>query len=190
MKKILLILVAVIGFGVFSTYAQQSKLKIAVIDLDYGSGSGNAAMSLTSLLTTELVNTKKYVVMERSSVQKIINELKLQNEQKASARAAEIGNLLGVHKIITGECVGNKVSLRLIDVESGGIESAVTIENYYPYYVRYNKRLITYEVPESDYIKDQEKIRRKNNYMQQVYMKWYSEPEEAFAKKLLNALLH
>jgi len=124
-------------FGSFSTYAQNSKLRVAVIDLSYPP-EGNSfthyeqsAMNYTSLLTTELVNTKKYVVMERSRVQQIIKELGLQSAQNASTRAAEIGNLLGVHKIITGEYLGNtKVSLRLIDVESGGIEAAVTMDNY------------------------------------------------------------
>ncbi|MDR1198040.1 MAG: hypothetical protein LBK94_03370 [Prevotellaceae bacterium] len=54
--------------------------------------------------------------------------------QKASVRAAEIGKLLGVHKIITGECA-RTISIRVIDVESGDIEKAVTID-----VIIYNKR--------------------------------------------------
>jgi curli biogenesis system outer membrane secretion channel CsgG len=176
MKKLIVILVAIISLcSMFSTYAQQSKLKIAVIDLDYGSGSGNSAMSLTSILTTELVNTKKYVVMERSSVQKIINELKLQSEQKASARAAEIGNLLGVHKIITGECVGDKVSLRLIDVESGAIEAAITTSKdaYVTYYKGWNPK-------GNKQVSESFSGRRRCVYPS----------DEEFARKLIDALLN
>ena len=81
--------------------------------------------------------------MERSRIQQIIKELGLQGTQNISARAAEIGNLLGVQKIITGELIYDaknyhwtecgipiKVNLRLIDVESGGIEAAISTDNY------------------------------------------------------------
>ena len=145
--------------GAFSTYAQESKLKIAVIDIGY--------KELTSILTTELVNTKKYIVMERSKVQQIINELGLQSEQNVSARAAEIGNLLGVHKIITGEFLWSgsvaKASLRLIDVESGSIEVAVTMDDL----VR----------------KTNGKIKKKGGWA--VHLS-----SEEFAQKLLDALLN
>ena len=94
----------------FSTFAQESKIRIAVMDLS-SSYSGNyyfsnfrmpesTAAELTGRLTTELVNTKKYVVIERSRVQQVINELGFQSTQNANARAATIGNLLGVHKIM------------------------------------------------------------------------------------------
>ena len=117
-------------FCTFSTYAQQSKQRIAVINL----AGGANAREITGLLTTQLVNAKKYIVMERSRVQQIIDELGLQSEQNASARAAEIGNLLGVNKIITGEVnwewshfYGVTVVLRLVDIESGAIETAVSM---------------------------------------------------------------
>ena len=130
----LLFIVCLFFVGTLSTYAQQSKPKIAVIDLSKSDiYNNNQAMNLTGLLTTDLVNTRKYVVMERSRVQQIINELGLQNTQNASARAAEIGNLLGVSKIITGELVADgpalRANIRLIDVESGGIEAAVSVDN-------------------------------------------------------------
>jgi len=128
-------------FATFSIYAQDAKLRVAVIDLSstnskYGWSDANA---ITSILTTELVNANKYRVVERSRIEQIIRELGLQSTQDVSARAAEIGKLLGVHKILTGECradVGTydyyqaKTSIRLIDVESGDIDKAITIDNY------------------------------------------------------------
>jgi len=104
--------------------------------------------------------------MERSRIQQVINELGLQSTQNISARAVEIGNLLGVHKIIVGECIHRnyfmEANLRLIDVESGGIEAAVSM--------------------------DSREIDSKGNFK-----RWRGYPvsltERAFAQKLLNALL-
>jgi len=109
----------------------------------------------------KMVNTKKYIVMERSKIEQVIKELRLQSTQNASARAAEIGKLLGVSKIITGEYIGVRVSLRLVDVESGGIEAAVTM---------------------SDWVIEKDKKGRT--------IKQYNMSQEELAKKLLEALLN
>jgi len=130
-KCCLIFFVCLFFFGAFSTYAQDSKLRIAVIDIHpIGNDMVQPAQVLTSLVTTELVNTNKFRVAERSRIEQIINELGLQSTQDASVRAAEIGKLLGVHKIITGECSYYYISFRFIDVESGDIEVAVTINRY------------------------------------------------------------
>ena len=150
-KRSLIIFVCLLFFAAFSTYAQETKLRVAVLDL-YSITKDNSycnyeanAKTLTSALTNELVNTNKFRVVERSRIEDIMKELGLQSDQDASVRAAEIGKLLGVHKIITGEYRGNydrwhfdyaTIYLRLIDVESGDIEKAVTIEAWEkrPYY--------------------------------------------------------
>ena len=160
-KYCLLFFVCLFFFGAFSTYAQVPKLRIAIIDLDYADPySKNYVMNLTGLMITELVNTKKYIVLERSRVQQIINELGLQSTQKASARAAEIGNLLGVHKIITGEFIPHQgwseMNLRLIDVESGSIEAAVSIDNFVRDKngkAKFNNRNIPSCISDEDFVK-------------------------------------
>jgi len=134
MKKILLVLVSVLVLGIIAN-AQESyqKQRIAVIEL---SAIGEkikldlAAKELTSTLTTRLVKKYgfRYNVAERSSVEKIIKELGLQSTQEVNVRAAEIGKLLGAHKIITGEYARKTISIRLINVESGNIEKAATIK--------------------------------------------------------------
>ena len=167
----LFLFVCLFFFSTFSAHSQQSRQRIAVIDLAYSGGSYEYeitrpyAMELTGLLTTQLVNTRKYVVMERSRIQQVIRELGLQNEQNVNARAAEIGNLLGVQKIITGEYNGWSylVNLRLIDIESGGIEASVSMDKY----VRDNKGKI---------------IKKKGVNVQMT--------NEEFANKLLAALLN
>jgi curli biogenesis system outer membrane secretion channel CsgG len=131
-KKILMILVATIFAG--NIHAQNEKLRVAVIgitpiDKYYGR---ERAKEITSLLTTELVNTNRFRVVERAKIQEIIDEQGFQETQAVSAQAVKIGRLLGIHKIITGESdafSGGHTTIRLIDVETGDIEAAITIDN-------------------------------------------------------------
>ncbi|MCL2041520.1 MAG: CsgG/HfaB family protein [Bacteroidales bacterium] len=132
-KRCLTIFVCLFFWGVFSTYAQDSKLRIAVLNIHSTEllmvAGNNPAKEITSILTTELVNTNKFRVAERTRIEQIMQELGLQSTQDASVQAAEIGKLLGVHKIITGEYSKRSTSIRLIDVESGDIEKAITVKN-------------------------------------------------------------
>jgi len=141
MKKSFVILTAIclFFFGIFSLYAQEEKLRIAVIDFTALEKNYSGAQEITSTLTTELVNTEKYRVVERAQIEKILKEQGLQSTQMASAQAVELGKLLGVRKIITGEysglnysenqARGGSTSVRLIDVETGDIEAAITFKN-------------------------------------------------------------
>lgn len=130
MKKMLLFLVAIIIFGIMAN-AQESKPRIAVLELSaIGEKQNLRAKELTSTLTTRLLMKYTYYsVAERSSIDKIVRELGLQSTQEINVRAAEIGKLLGVHKIITGEYARKTISIRFIDVESGNIEKAITIKS-------------------------------------------------------------
>jgi hypothetical protein len=89
-----------------------------------------SAKEITSLLTTELVNTNRFRVVERARIQEIIDEQGFQETQAVSAQAVKIGRLLGIHKIITGEYSDSHTTIRFIDVETGDIETAITIDNY------------------------------------------------------------
>lgn len=84
-------------FGSFFTYAQETKLRIAVIDLyctfnenDYLARYSDAK-EITSILITELVNTRKYRVLEKSKIEQIIKEQGFQSEQMARFQAIELG---------------------------------------------------------------------------------------------------
>jgi len=131
----LVIFVCLLFFCIFSTYAQETKPSIAVVDLKY---DASHEWSKTSFLTNALVNTEKYTVMESSRVKQIVEELGLQSTQYASDHASEIGNLLGVQKVITGKLfytnrknryMGRTLSVNLIDIESGAIEATATVED-------------------------------------------------------------
>jgi curli biogenesis system outer membrane secretion channel CsgG len=176
-RRSLVILVCLFSLGAVSAYAQDLKPRIAVLDLydacnqirrstydrdriEFDSKAN--AKQITSIFVTELVNSNKYRVVERSRIDQIIEELGLQSTQDVSVRAAEIGRLLGVPKIITGEYSCGRsystTSIRLIDVESGEIERAITFENtklyirkisrkemreYKKYGISYDKRSMT-----------------------------------------------
>ena len=105
----------------------QDKLSVAVLPLQ---GNG-ISLSETSVLTDELrsvmVQTGKYIVVERSSMESILKEQGFQMSGCTSAECAvEAGKLLGVNKMVTGS-VGKlgelyNINLRLFDVGTGQIE--------------------------------------------------------------------
>jgi len=82
---------------------------------------------MVGILTTFVVNSKKFRVVERSRIDQIIREQGFQKSQLSEAQVIRIGRILGVHKIITGEFDIYTLNIRLIDVETGDIEAAVSI---------------------------------------------------------------
>ena len=137
-RRNFVIFVCLFFISTFSSYAQETRLRIAVIDFECNCYNREhllfKAREIIINLTTELVNTNKYRVLERSRLEEILKEQGLQSTQISSTQAIEIGRLLGVQKIITGEFSGEysfrfKTSARLIDVETGDIEAAVLFDN-------------------------------------------------------------
>ena len=112
--------------GTFSAYAQQARPRIAIIHLQ-DNGSQRNITELMSIMTTDLVNTNRFRVVERARVEQIIQEQRFQTTQMTSAQVARVGQILGVDKIITGEVSRYSVSVRLVDAQSGEIERAFTL---------------------------------------------------------------
>jgi len=93
--------------------ATSARRRVAVLDFDYGTvhsyvtdiwGSDvDIGKGIASMLLTELVQNGTYVVIERTQVDRILNEQNLQQEGRADAStAAKLGRLLGVDAIIIG----------------------------------------------------------------------------------------
>ena len=93
--------------------ATSARRRVAVLDFDYGTvhsyvtdiwGSDvDIGKGIASMLLTELVQNGAYVVIERTQVDRILNEQNLQQEGRADAStAAKLGRLLGVDAIIIG----------------------------------------------------------------------------------------
>src|SRR5437763_1208717 len=90
-----------------------ARRRVAVLDFDYGTvhsyvtdiwGSDvDIGKGIANMLLTELVQNGTYTLIERTQVDRILNEQNLQQEGRADAStAATLGRLLGVDAIIIG----------------------------------------------------------------------------------------
>ncbi|MGB7568773.1 MAG: CsgG/HfaB family protein [Chitinivibrionales bacterium] len=110
--------------------AQPKIPDIAVLELD---GNGIAATDLGGLsnrLRTELFNTGKFTVIERSKMNEILKEQGFQQSGCTITECAvQIGQLIGVQKMVLGSVDKvmelYSVNLRMVDVKSGKIEQNV-----------------------------------------------------------------
>jgi hypothetical protein len=112
--------------------AEQPKNKennIAVFDLEVaGTVDKGVSRPLTESIRRSLVLSGKYDVIDRSNMNKIIDERKFQSAGCIAGKCAvEAGQILGVKKIVVGSVglIGKTyyLSLSLIDAQSGKIES-------------------------------------------------------------------
>jgi tetratricopeptide (TPR) repeat protein len=109
----------------------RSKLNIAVIELNPHGVSENEASALTARVRSELFNTHKYNVAERENMANILEEQGFQQTGATSdENLVQAGKLLNVQYMLGGSVskIGQtfSISLKLINVETGGIESFVT----------------------------------------------------------------
>jgi uncharacterized protein (TIGR02145 family) len=120
------------SIAVSATTPSSRKTAIAVMPVETRALDADAVDVLTSTLSTELVNTGTVRVMERSQMEKILQE---QGFQKSGACdgsecAVEIGKILTVDRIVLGNVgrFGNaySLSLRMVDVQSGEVLRSVS----------------------------------------------------------------
>ena len=107
----------------------QTKITMAVLDFEAKNIAQETADAVADILSTELFNTNRFNVVERTAIAKILEEQKLQMTGITDmSRAAEIGKVLNVEKIMTGSVsrLGNNIIIntRLVDVETGALELA------------------------------------------------------------------
>ncbi|MBI5805926.1 hypothetical protein HZA73_07760 [candidate division TA06 bacterium] len=113
----------------------QTRASVAVMDMEPKGVPENEVSALSDRLRTELFRTGAFDVMERGKMQDVLKEQGFQQSGACNtdACAVEIGQLIGVQKIIGGSLgkVGKTytVNLRMIDVKTGRIERSVT-EDY------------------------------------------------------------
>ena len=98
-----------------SLFAQQSKLNIAVNDLEPEGLDESSTRIISDRIRSELINTGVFRVMERAEMQSILREQGFQQ-----TGICEVGQILGVDRMVTGNIgkVGNfyTISLRMINV--------------------------------------------------------------------------
>jgi len=83
-----------------------NKLRIAVVGFDVATstyGVNQANRKAEDMITSALIRTKQFQVIDRRHIQKVLDELKLQMSGMVDmATAVRIGKILGVHAIVTG----------------------------------------------------------------------------------------
>ncbi|MBC8214170.1 MAG: PEGA domain-containing protein [Candidatus Marinimicrobia bacterium] len=100
--------------------------KIAVVQFAPSGVDETTASNITSRFSFELSRTKRFDIVEREMMNKIIDEQKFQKSGcVADECAVEIGQMIGVRQIVAGSISKIEdfysLSIRLIDVESGEI---------------------------------------------------------------------
>lgn len=101
--------------------------KIAVLPFPYHDGRESQGSTIVSeRLITKLVEQKKLDVIERSLMEKVLKELKLQSSGAIDEQSAkQIGKILGVDAVVSGTLIdvedSVEVNARLIKVETGQI---------------------------------------------------------------------
>ncbi|HBA61405.1 MAG TPA: hypothetical protein DCZ92_11435 [Elusimicrobia bacterium] len=113
--------------------------KIAVIPFSYAdnrTGATKDGAVISERLTMKLINKRKFEIVERAMLDKVMGELKLQSSGIMDANSTQqLGKLLGVQAIITGTMIETsngqiEVNARLIKTETAQAVGAsqVTVE--------------------------------------------------------------
>ncbi len=133
MKKInYLIILFTLLFSICSASNRES---IAILNFTSDSSESAYSAVIDNYLRTYLLETEKYNIIESSMLSRILEEQAFQQTGCVSSECAvEVGNIVGVEKMITGEIVKIEdqyvIAIKVIDVETAIIEqSEITSSN-------------------------------------------------------------
>jgi hypothetical protein len=115
------------------SFSQEEKLRVAVFD---PTSSGTAIdegtkIAIRELVSSTYVNTGKYIMVERSLLERVMKEQEFSNSGVVDDnQATEIGKLAGAHKVVLSivTLVGgrNMLSIKVIDVMTATIDQQKT----------------------------------------------------------------
>ena len=115
----------------FAARVTGPRLRLAVLEFHYpDSKAGPASLAVQERLTTHLVQTAKFDVVERLHLARILAERKLERTGLVDSHTTqELGRLLGVQVVVVGSltpvgATAVDVNARVVDVRSGQILSA------------------------------------------------------------------
>ena len=105
------------------------RFTMAVLDLDNLGIDESLAASVLNLIVSRLANVSYIDLVERGDVQRVIDELRLQNTGITSARdAAEIGRILNAQNVLLGNVnqLGSllTIAVRLVETETARVLGA------------------------------------------------------------------
>ena len=112
---------------IFGQVASDTQVTTAVLDFDGHGISPTESIALTQRLSDEMVNTKVFVLADRSQIK---DKLRIQGFQQSGCTTAEcavkIGNVLGVQQVVSGSFTKSrrqfqtyKIEAKLFSVETG-----------------------------------------------------------------------
>jgi TolB-like protein len=124
----------------------QDKMKIAVMDFNPGVGvDASMVNGLSDMLINSLFETRKFTIVERTQLDKAIQEIGFQKSNLSAGQIAKVGKILGVkfvlvgtvnfiaterttEQVTTGMISGEfNLDVRIVDVESGEIVSTAGV---------------------------------------------------------------
>lgn len=122
-KKILLFYFLVLIF-IFTIPLYAQRARIAVMDFQSKGVPKTLAQNVSELIRGEMINSAKYIVIERSQMKKIIKEQGLQQSGCTDVTCAvKMGKILTAQKIIIGSVMkmGGMIIItgRVVDVKKG-----------------------------------------------------------------------
>ena len=116
-------------------YAQGTRMNVAVSNFDSRGLTLDETLIITDRVRSELIRSGDYLVMERSKMDLILKEQSFQESGvcNSSECQVEMGQLLGIDQIITGE-VGKfggmyTLSARMMEVQTGQIIKSITVDH-------------------------------------------------------------
>ncbi|MBP7585666.1 MAG: hypothetical protein KBA61_16605 [Spirochaetes bacterium] len=124
MKIVLKLLLPFAAILIALPLAAQERMRVAVLDLKADGVSTKTASAISNMVRTDLVNARKFVVIERAQMSTILDEQGFQMTGCTdSACAVKVGKLMSANKILVGEVnsVAGKLhtTVRIVDVEKG-----------------------------------------------------------------------
>jgi len=114
----------------------EEKIKIAVMDLDAKNVPKATAFAVSDLLRNDLYASKKYTIVERSQMEKILKEQMFQQTGCVSTECAvEVGKILNATQMIVGSIstlgLEYSITIRVVDVETTETKFSATLSCKY-----------------------------------------------------------
>jgi len=113
----------------FSLHAQNEKLRVAVLDTSTSGATidEGTRIAIREIISSTFVNTGKYTIVERSMVERVMQEQKFSTSGAVDdSQASLIGRLAGANKVVLSviTLVGdrNMLSIKLVDVNTASVE--------------------------------------------------------------------
>jgi len=135
MKKIIFFAIILCTMPLFSSdinkdntdKPDEGKMRIAVMDFEAKDIPSKDAIKYTELIRNDIVNSSKFIVIERSQMGQILKEQGFQQSGCTDVSCAvEIGKVLSAKKILVGSVMQIEdeiiITGRIVDVENGIVE--------------------------------------------------------------------